>query len=405
MSKRLVIIGAGMATSYLLQELEDLGTNLDITVIGEEREFCYNRVLLSSLLAEEATEDQLQMLSTDRAPIARFLTDTRATAIDTRQSLVHCDKGPDLAYDHLVLATGSSVARPQGIDCDLEGVMAFRNLADARQLQSVELRGQRAIVVGGGLLGLEAAHGLNRLGYETTVLHRNAWLMNRQLDQPGAEQLLRDLQASGIQFEMSASISRLNSSEGRITSVTLDSDKQLDCDVLLLASGITPNKSLAQHAGLDTDRGVLVTPNLRSSRPGIYALGECSQIGQQCFGLVAPIRRQAQVLACELMEKPGPGFAIEDWPTQLKISDIDIYRAGDLDADAEQLVLNDAANGIYRRLVIREDRLIGAVLVGDKRGGTWYSELIQSRRNIAGMRPGLMFGPDVAQALLPAVAA
>jgi nitrite reductase [NAD(P)H] large subunit len=405
MSKRLVIIGAGMATAYLLQELEHLGTSLDITVIGEEREFCYNRVLLSSLLAEEATEDQLQMLPNDRAPIARFLTDTRATAIDTSKNLVHCDKGPALSYDHLVLATGSSVVRPAGINCDLEGVMAFRNLADTRKLQSAELRGQRAIVVGGGLLGLEAAHGLNRLGYDTTVLHRNAWLMNRQLDQPGAEQLHRDLIASGIQFEMPASISRINSSQDRIAGVTLDSDKQLDCDILLFATGIAPNKSLAEHAGLVTDRGILVTPELRSSHPDIYALGECSQIGEQCFGLVAPIRQQAQILARELMEKPGPGFKLEDWPTQLKISGIDIYRAGDLDSGAEQLVLNDAANGVYRRLVIRDDRLIGAVLVGDKRGGTWYSELIHSQRNIAGIRPGLMFGPDVAQALLPAVAA
>jgi nitrite reductase (NADH) large subunit len=185
----------------------------------------------------------------------------------------------------------------------------------------------------------------------------------------------------------------------------LDSGASIPCELMLFATGITPNAGLAAQAGLAVKRGVMVDEHLHTSDPRVSALGECSQFGEHCFGLVAPIREQAQVLARRLSAQPGPAFRLVDSSTQLKISGIDIFSAGDFDGSGEQLVLRDAAAGIYRRLVVREQRLVGAVLVGDKRGGTWYSDLIRNGTDISELRPGLMFGRDISNSLLQAARA
>lgn len=398
MKRRLVIVGAGMAAGYLLQELERRSHDLDVIVIGDEAEACYNRVLLSNVLAGENGESDLDMLGTSSLAASRIITGTRVVAIDSTGRTARCANGTDYPFDSLVIATGARVARPT-LDCSgVDGVRVFRTLRDVRELRALSAGGRSAVVVGAGLLGLESAHGLNGLGFTTCVVHRNPVIMNRQLDAEGGAQLQRDLEARGIGFHLNTQLAALETDAvEHVCAVRLDSGDRLDCDLLLFTTGIVPVTELAVEAGITTGRGILVDEYLRTSAPGIYALGECSQFGDTCFGLVAPIREQAAVLAAKLARETAPPFSLMDYPTQLKISGVEIYRAGQLDDDAEQLVLR--GRGIYRRLVVRDDRLIGAVLVGDKRGGTWYSQLISEGRNIDALRAGLMFGRDEGEAL------
>lgn len=399
MRRRLVVIGAGMAAAYLLQELQRGGAQLDITVVGEERDTCYNRVLLSSALAGERTEADLRMLAPATTPgSTTFIPGNRVESVDTCSRAVVTDRGLVLGYDLLVFATGASVARPVLAGDRIRGVEELRTLADARRLRDLAAGGGRAVVVGGGLLGLEAAHGLNALGVTTTVVHRQPRLMNRQLDEVGARQLQADLQRGGIDFRLSDAVATLVGGASGLTGVVLGSGATLPCSLLLFATGISPNAGLAASAGLEVERGIRIDSHMRTSASGVYALGECSQLGGHCFGLVAPIREQARVLAAELLGQGGPAFNPGHYPTQLKISGIEIYSAGELDTAGEQLVLHDEHAGIYRRLVLRDGKLVGAVLVGDKRGGTWYSELMGRGADISELRCGLLFGREVSEA-------
>ncbi len=403
MKSRLVIVGAGMASAYLLQELARREHGFDITLIGDEAEACYNRVLLSGLLAGDNAEGDLLLAGPEIAN--RVLTGVRVTGVDPAARQVQCAGSAPVAFDHLVFATGARVARPNLPCGELDGLEVLRTLADARRLRDRAGRGAEALVVGAGLLGLEAAHGLNELGFATTILHRNDWPMNRQLDREGGACLQGQLERRGLRFCCGTTLQAVHSECGTVRGARLADGTELSCDLLLFATGITPNAGLARAAGLAVQRGISVDAHLRTSRPQVYALGECCQIGGHCFGLVAPVREQAAVLAATLLEEPGPGFVVSDWPTQLKISGTAIFSAGKLVEDAEQLVLRDTGAGVYRRLVIRDNRLLGAVLVGDQTGGTWYAELIRSGQDVAQLRSGLMFGRNVAEALQPQAAA
>lgn len=410
MAERLLIIGAGMATAYLLQELAGQQHDLDITVVGEEIDACYNRVLLSAVLAGDSSESDLQMLAgSSQFAAVNFVTGTRVESVDLAASTVFTGKGQSLGYDKLVFATGASVACPELADTGVRGVEKLRALDDARYLRSLAGEGGAVVVVGGGLLGLEAAHGLNALGFEVSVVHRSAHLMNRQLDEEGARALQGKLERSGIHFNLAATVAGLQADDrqgGRqLTAVELSNGDVLPCGVLVFATGIIPNAQLAAQAGLLTDRGVKVDAYMQCSAPNIFALGECSQFGEHCFGLVAPIREQARVLARRLCAIDGPEFVVEDSPTQLKISGIEIYSAGALHAVGDELVLRDTGAGVYRRLVLRDGRLVSAVLVGDKRGGNWYSELIRSQADVSKLRAGLMFGREVSVSLQSAAQA
>ena len=404
---RLLVIGAGMAAAYLLQELAGKLRGWEVTVAGEEARACYNRVLLSSVLAGEQSEEQLGMLDDtpeSEARRIRFCTQTRITSIDWSQKSAQCANGNELSFDRLVFATGARAALPLLDGVDASGVMVLRTLNDCRALRDSAGSARRAVVVGGGLLGLEAAHGLNRMGCQTTVVHRQAHLMNRQLDAAGGEALRAALAGGGMAFELGASIVSLQREWGAVTGVTLDNGKQWSCDLLVFATGIEANISLAAEAGLAVDRGIQVNEFMQTSRAGVSALGECSQLGTHCFGLVAPVREQAKVLARVLNGEPVSGFVPGHYPTQLKISGVDIYSDGELQGEAEELLLTDSVSGVYRRLRLRNNRLIGAVLVGDKQGGNWYSELIREAADISALRPGLMFGPKICESLTTATA-
>ena len=398
--QRLLIVGAGMATAYLLQQLARRDHGMAITVIGDEPEVCYNRVMLSGVLSGETAEHDLQMLvGASASQSVRFITGTRVDSVNLQGQTVLTDKGESLPYNRLVFATGATVARPKMAMTKVDGVEELRTLSDTRRLRRWCAVGNRAVVVGGGLLGLEAAHGLSGLGFETTVLHRQPYLMNRQLDEEGGRLLRQKLEYSGIHFCLENSVSALRTANGRLAAIALRDGSELPCDLLVFATGIDPNAALPRAAGIASDRGVLVDEYMQTSDEYCYALGECSQLGQRCFGLVAPIKAQAEVLARQLMGVTGPGFVFEDWPTQLKISGIEIFSTGALEATGEQLLLRDDSAGIYRRLVLRGDRLVGAVLVGDKREGTWYTELIRNAADVSQYRPGLMFGRELSEAM------
>jgi nitrite reductase (NADH) large subunit len=400
MQQRLIIVGAGMAAAYLLQELAGLDHRLQITVIGDEPEACYNRVLLSGVLAGETAEVDLPMLSgRGLSPPTQFLTGTSVSSVNTSARTVLTDRGTCLPYDVLVFATGASVAMPDIALQDIDGIAVLRTLQDVRRLRSAHSAGRRAVVVGGGLLGLEAAHGLAGLGFATSVIHRQPFLMNRQLDAEGGGYLRDRLAASGITFFLEASVSALHASERRLSSITLQDGRELLCDLLVFATGITPNAVLANDAGVACARGILVDEYLRTSDPHCHALGECSQLGALCFGLVAPIKAQAAVLARQLAGTAGAPFMQHDAPVQLKISGIEIFSAGSLDSGGNQLVLRDERAGVYRRLVLQGNRLAGAVLVGDKREGSWYAQLIRDAADVSAYRSGLMFGKAVSEAM------
>ena len=400
MASRLVIVGAGMAAAYLLQELAAREHTWHITLIGEERDACYNRVMLSAVLAGETPDAELQMLPAGRLQDGvTLLANSRVCAVDTQTQTVFTDSGDVVAYDKLVFATGASVASPGLVTDGLAGVRVLRTLDDVRYLRELQATGRRALVVGGGLLRLEAAHGLNAMGFDTAVIHRQHHLMNRQLDARGGDYLRQKMADSGIRFHLGASVRALHGCDGELSAVTLQDGRQLDCELLLFATGIEPRSALARDAGINCGRGILVDPQLQTSARNCYALGECSQLGSRCFGLVAPIKAQAAVLAAQLCGDAAARFVLEDWPVQLKISGIEIFSAGSLGAAGEQLVLLDEAAGVYRRLVLQGDRLVAAVLVGDKRDGIWYAQLIRNATDISRYRPGLMFGRAVSEAM------
>jgi nitrite reductase (NADH) large subunit len=340
------------------------------------------------------------------SPVAQFMTGTRICSVNLSERTVLTDKGDALPYDTLVFATGATVAMPDSAACDVEGIEVLRTLEDVRRLRSCQSAGRRAVVVGGGLLGLEAAHGLNGMGFETAVIHRQPYLMNRQLDAEGGLQLRHKLEVSGIRFYLDAVVSAFHAEQNKLSAITLQDGREVPCDLLLFATGINPNATLAQNAGIACSRGILVDEYLQTSDPHCFALGECSQLGTHCFGLVAPIKAQAAVLARQLSGTADAAFVPEDWPVQLKISGIEIFSAGCLDDSGEDLLLRDDCAGVYRRLVLQDNRLVGAVLVGDKREGTWYAQLIRTGTDVSRYRSGLMFGKAVSEAMQsPTVAA
>jgi NAD(P)H-nitrite reductase large subunit len=407
MRQKLIIVGAGMAAAYLLQELLAQEHQWQITLIGDEPDVCYNRVMLSGVLAGETADSDLQMLPVRHLQQGlQLLANTRVREVNTHEQTVLTEGGELLAYDKLVFATGATVARPDLEVDGIEGVRVLRTLEDVRFLRNQCSNGRRAVVVGGGLLGLEAAHGLNAMGFETSVIHRQPYLMNRQLDAEGGQHLRDKMVQSGIRFYLGNSVAALHASDGTLTSIDLHDGSELSCDLLVFATGIEPRTGLARDAGIACARGILVDEYLQTSVPHCFALGECSQLGSHCFGLVAPIKAQAAVLAAQLSGAAASAFALEDWPVQLKISGIEIFSAGAVESGGEELVLHDKSAGIYRRLVLQGDRLVGAVLVGDKRDGIWYAQLIRNATDISRYRPGLMFGKAVSEAMqLSAIAA
>ncbi|MGB8429629.1 MAG: FAD-dependent oxidoreductase, partial [Pseudolabrys sp.] len=320
-----------------------------------------------------------------------------ATVIDPTIRRVRLVDGATLPYARIVLATGSRPIRLRVPGMELPGVVTFRDLGDVATIEAAARRGARAAVIGGGLLGLEAAHGLAKAGSQVAIVHLMDRLMERQLDAHAAGMLKKALEARGVTVHLNAETVGIYG-KGRAQVVALKDGTQIEADLVVVAAGIRPNVELAHGASLGIDRGILVDDHLQTSRPGIYAIGECAEHRGVCYGLVEPAYEQARVLAAHLAgeEAHYPGSVLA---TNLKVSGVNVFSAGDFlgAAGTEQLVLSDPGLGTYKKLVVLGRRLVGAVLFGDTVDGLWYLDLIRSGASIEAIREDIMFGRTLAE--------
>src|SRR5882762_10092170 len=405
MSEPLVIVGNGMAAARLVDELvKNVLGRYAIAVVGDEPRLAYNRVLLSSVLAGETASHDIELKPAawwrDRGVTLKY--GCLATAIDVGRRELKLANEESIAFSKLVLATGSTPLRLSVPGADLAGVRTFRDSRDVDLLLTLAARKKRVVVVGGGLLGLEAAYGLARRGIEVTLVHLMDRLMERQLDAPAAELLKSLVERKGIEILLNANTARIHG-ETRVEGVELTDGRRIDADAVIFAAGIRPNIALAKDAGIAVNRGIVVDDHLQTGAPDIFAIGECAEHRGICYGLVEPAYEQARVLARHLAggKTSYSGSVVA---TNLKVSGVSVFSAGDFSGaeGSETIVLSDIHHGTYKKLVIAEGRLIGAVLVGDVGDALWYLELIRNREPIARIRNRMMFGRLVA---LPSEAA
>ena len=401
---KLVVVGNGMAGMRTVEELLKLAPDLyEITVFGAEPHPNYNRILLSPVLAGEQTLSEI-VLNPRQWYIENDIelrTGTKVTRIDRARRVVEADDGTVAPYDRLLLATGSNPFILPITGTDLPGVITYRDIADTEAMIDAASHFSRAVVIGGGLLGLEAANGLRRRGMDVTVVHLMPWLMERQLDRMAAELLQRSLEAKGLAFRLEAKTEALIAGEdGRVCGVRLASGEMLAADLVVMAVGIRPNVDLAKSAGLHCDRGVVVNDTLQTFDPRIYAIGECVAHRGQVYGLVAPLFEMAKVCANHLAGYGIGQYAGSQLSTKLKVTGIDLFSAGNFTggADTEEIVLSDPCNGVYKKLVLKDDKLIGGVLYGDTVDGAWYFKLMRDRQSVAEIRDRLMFGEALPEA-------
>ena len=400
MSEPLIVIGNGMAAARFVDELAQRALGrYAVAVIGEEPRLAYNRVLLSALLADEVGFDDIELKPArwwrDRGVTLRY--GERATQVDAATRNVILSGGAQLAFSKLVFATGSQPIKPDIPGMELPGVLTFRDVDDVNAIAAMKAAGARVVVIGGGLLGLEAAYGLAKAGARVTLLHLMDRLMERQLDPRAALMLKRAVEAKGIAVRLQAETARI-AGDGRVERVELRDGSIIAADAVVVAVGIRANTALARTAGLKVARGIVVDDHLETNALGVHAIGECAEHRGCCYGLVEPAYEQAQLLARRLAGERAsyPGSVLA---TNLKVSGVNVFSAGDFlgtSADAEEIVLSDPAVGIYKKLVIAHDRLVGAVLFGDTADGLWYLELIRAGSPIARFRDDLVFGRALA---------
>jgi nitrite reductase (NADH) large subunit len=404
-SEPLVIVGNGMAALRLVDELAKVALGrYAIAVIGDEPRLAYNRVLLSSVLAGETASHDIELRPADwwrdRGVTLKY--GCVATEIDVGRRELKIKNEESVGFSRLVLATGSTPLRLNVPGADLAGVHTFRDSRDVDLLLTLAAQKKRVVVVGGGLLGLEAAYGLAKAGAPVTLVHLMDRLMERQLDAPAADLLKSLVERKDIKVLLNADTAHIHG-ETRVEGVELADGRRIEADAVIFAAGIRPNIALAREAGIPVNRGVVVDDVMQTGTPDIFALGECAEHRGICYGLVEPAYEQARVLARHLAgDAVAYGGSVV--ATNLKVSGVSVFSAGDfMGADgSETILLNDARGGTYKKLVISDGRLIGAVLIGDVGDALWYLELIRGREPIAAIRKAMMFGRSLA---LPAKAA
>ena len=403
---QLLLIGNGLAGMRCLEDLLDMAPErYEITVIGEEPWGNYNRIMLSPVLSGDKSIDDIMLHSHAwyQGKGIRFIAGDAAIKIDRPRKQVYTEKGVVVDYDRLILATGSKPFVPPIPGSDLNGVISFRDIDDVNTMLDYCKNKKNAVVIGGGLLGLEAAYGLKQRGMQVTVLHLMDRIMERQLDARASRLLQTSIEAKGIEIITEANTEQLIGVEGHVTQVKLKDGSLLNADLVVFAVGIRPNIALAQSAGLRCNRGVMVNDTMQTFDPSIYAVGECIEHRNQTFGLVEPLWGQAFICASHLAEHGSLTFKAPTVPTQLKVSGCDVFSAGRIDlessepqADYEDIILNDEKRQIYKRIIIQKDKVIGAVLFGDTEDGAWYAELIADQTPISNIRNKLLFGKDFA---------
>jgi nitrite reductase (NADH) large subunit len=398
-SEPLVIVGNGMAAARLVDELAKTALGrYAIAVIGAEPRLAYNRMLLSSVLAGETASHDIELRPAswwrDRGVTLKY--GCVATEIDVGRHEVKIANDESVPFSRLVLATGSTPFRLKVPGADLAGVHTFRDSRDVDLLLALAAGKKRVVVVGGGLLGLEAAYGLARAGARVTLIHLMDRLMERQIDAPAAALLKSLVERKGIRILLNANTARIEGG-ARVESVELTDGRRIDADAVVFAAGIVPSTELAVNAGLTVKRGIVVDDDLRTSAPDIFAIGECAEHRGICYGLVEPAYEQAQVLARHLAGRAA-AYQGSVVATNLKVSGVGVFSAGDFAGcdGSESIVLSDVRHGTYKKLVIADGRLTGAVLIGDVADALWYLELIRNRKPIAGIRADMMFGRALA---------
>ena len=400
MSEPLVIIGNGMAAARFVDEMAKRALGrYAIAVIGDEPRLAYNRVLLSSVLAGEATSEEIELKPSawwrDRGVTLTY--GCAANSIDLNDHTIYLANGIAVPFSKVVIATGSSAIRLNVPGADLPGVHTFRDSRDVDMLLKLARGRKRVVVVGGGLLGLEAAYGLAKAGSEVTLLHLMDRLMERQLDAPAGALLKRLAEGKGIEVILGANTRQILGLDD-VQAVELVDGRVIAADAVVFAAGIRPNVTLAKDAGVPVNRGIVVDDQLRTGHPDVFALGECAEHRGTCYGLVEPAYEQARVLADHLAGRDAlySGSIVS---TNLKVSGVSVFSAGDFlgESGADTLVFNDERRGTYKKLVVADGRLKGAVLVGDTQDALWYLELIRTTASIEAIRGDMMFGRALAQ--------
>ena len=398
--KQLVVIGNGMAGVRTVEELLKIAPELyDITVFGAEPHPNYNRIMLSPVLAGEQTVDDIVLNPVDwYADHGITLHMGKpVTSVNRRARTVTAADGTQARYDRLLLATGSQPFVLPVPGHDLQGVVTYRDITDTNAMIEAARTHRHAVVIGGGLLGLEAANGLALRGMDVTVVHLGDWLLERQLDRVAADLLQAKLSERGLRFALSAHTAAcLGDAEGRVRAVQLKDGTEVPADLVVMAAGVRPDVRLATAIGLQCNRGVLVSDTLQTlTDPRIYAVGECANHRGMAYGLVAPLYEQAVVCANHLADFGIGRYLGSQVSTKLKVTGIDLFSAGDfMGADGtEAIVLRDPVRGIYKKLVLKDGVLVGACLYGDIDDGSAYFELIRSGTSVAEQRDTLAFGP------------
>src|SRR6266571_5230763 len=388
---KLVMIGNGMAGVRALEELLKIAPDVyDITVFGAEPHANYNRILLSPVLAGEMTIKDIMLNDVDwyeKNGVTLHL-NKKVAKIDRRARRVVAADGIEAGYDRLLLATGSNPFVLPIPGAKLEGVLTYRDIQDTNAMIEASRKYKHAVVIGGGLLGLEAANGLKLRGMNVTVVHLMEWLMERQLDRAAAELLRQSLEAKGLRFLLRKQTAEIvGNEEGRVRAVRFKDGSEIVADLVVMAVGIRPNTELAESAGLHCNRGIVVNDTMQTYDPKIYAVGECVAHRGVAYGLVAPLFEMAKVCANHLAHFGIGRYAGSVISTKLKVTGIDLFSAGDFTGarGTEEIVLHDPEGGVYKRLVLKDNRIVGGVLYGDTVDSSWYLQLVRDKQDIHGI--------------------
>ena len=396
MQERLVLIGNGMAGIRAIEELLKLEPDhYQITVFGDEPHFNYNRIMLSPVLAGDKTINDIILNDQawyDENQITLHTND-KVVEINRVQRTIKSASGLEIPYDRLLIATGSKPFIIPINGSDKDGVIGFRDIKDVDTMLDASKSYQKAVVIGGGLLGLEAANGLMLQGMDVTVIHLMDILMERQLDQPAADLLKKSLEQKGLKFRMQMQTTEVLGDK-RVTGLKFADGSDIEADLVVMAVGIRPNIELAEKAGIYCEQGIVVNDTMQTYDPRIYAVGECVQHRGECYGLVAPLFEQAKVVANHLAQIGIARYQGSLTSTKLKVTGIDLFSAGEYNEQEgdEVLVLQDPAMGVYKKLVLRDNRIKGAVMYGDTLDGTWYFQLLRDQTDISEYRSTILHG-------------
>ena len=399
---KIVIIGAGMAGSKLAHAIAtEQGDKYQVILIGEEAQVGYNRIMLSSLLAQEISEKDMSLVDLDAMTQsgAQVIASDPVVDIQLTEKQLRLKSGQKIVFDKLVFATGARASKLLIPGIDAPNVTQFRDWSDVEVMSKLPCKSE-VCVIGAGLLGLEAAVGMAKRGHRVSVVHRSDYILNRQLDKKSARLLLNTLEKMGIKFYLGSGPVALALEEhptlegsSKAEFVTLASGEQIATELVVLATGIQPEVALAKTAGLNVNRAICVNAFMETSHKDVYALGECTEFEQVTFGLVAPIWQQFDVLVDRLTQKSSC-FSIEPVATKLKVSGVNLFSAGEIEAanESECIIYLDSEQNNYRKLIIKEGVLVGAILYGNVAEGSWYFQLIQNKTKVSEILDQLVFG-------------